>query len=183
MWIALDIGVLHLGIVLMDHHDSLTLRDFDCVDITKCTHHRIAASDCKLHHTACAYDRVSHFIQEWQPLFDQAELVFIEQQPPTGLKDIEQLFVSFVRDKVIMISPVALHHHFQMQHLSYDQRKQFSCNKALQYCQPNLQKWFSLPRTHDVADAILMCYFHYERMKPKPSHVADAMAFLESFRF
>ena len=69
---------------------------------------------CKLYHTRALSDRLDHFFAYYGYMLDIAWKIFIEQQPPGGLTDVEQLIFKKYRDKSILVNPNSMHKYFNM---------------------------------------------------------------------
>ena len=57
-----------------------------------------------------------------------------------------------------MISPLSMHQHFGLGHLTYEQRKQRTEFIASKYIN-NFQNYDQLTRKHDIADALCMILY------------------------
>ena len=104
-------------------------------------------------------DLVPLFVEDHQDIFDAAEKILIERQPPGGFTNIEILLHYMFKDKVSLISPVSMHTHFGMRHLDYDQRKERTVSIAEKYIEDDIP----YERKHDIADAL--CMIIYDNFK------------------
>ena len=98
---------------------------------------------------------ISLFVDDYKDVFKEAEVILIERQPPGGLTNVETLLHYIFMDKVKLISPLSVHRHFGMTHLTYEQRKERSVSIASKYI-----KDIPYERQHDIADALCMI-IHY----------------------
>jgi len=173
IFIGVDIGYYNMGLVRCKT-DPLEVTWCNKVDITNYTHTRVSFCDCQLHHTHEMGDYVLHFIQEHRWLFDEADKIFIERQPPGGFGAIESLLFVTFREKVELINPNSLHKHLGIGHLDYVRRKEETIKKATPYLSHihNYNKNF---RKHDMADALCMCL--YKLPKPKRGPVTPVQDF------
>nr|UDO48091.1 hypothetical protein [Pandoravirus massiliensis] len=126
------------------------------------------------HETA---DLVAAFVVRWSPVLDACERVFIERQPPGGMRDIEQLLYAALGGaaRVSFLAPNSLHAHFRIgvRHGwgAYDRRKVRAETIAARYISANAtssaaEQWNTLgERRHDAADATLMAILVNERKR------------------
>lgn len=157
--LSIDIGLRHLGMsmsVLTEENVFKEVVWMDLVDITEFH----CLPNCGLHHSKTICDRVEHMLAEYKQVFDKANIILIEQQPPTGLVAVEQMIFSRYRDKAVLISPVAVHKHFFIRQLDYEQRKEASVRIASRYISEKfLEKLGSYERMHDISDSILFTLY------------------------
>ena len=118
--LSIDIGIINMGYVLIEL-DTETI-NFDVIhvdkyDITYFNHDTIKIDVCSLNHDYCLVDYVNHFIQEKQDLFDKADIILIERQPPTGITSVQDLIMARFRDKSRLISPRSVHTFHRMNKL------------------------------------------------------------------
>jgi len=185
--LSIDIGIVNLGYTLVEI-ENRELRVIECnrVDITQVQHNRVARCNCNLYHENCIPDYLDHFIQENQELFDGADKILIERQPPVGITNVQDLIFTRFRNKVQLISPNSVHKHFKMTRNDYDLRKQESVDITRSY----LKEFYNFEtneRQHDISDALLLVLYHFEKSHVEKSHVEkfkkqDDMDF-EKFRF
>ena len=164
--VSIDIGVINMGITkaFVDDDFNIIFMDAFKVDITRIRHNTVQACDCIIPHTNEVCDRVAHFIQEHEPLFDEADHVLIERQPPMGIKDVESLIMSRFRNKTKLISPNKMHKFFNIGKLSYDQRKLFTEEVADIHI-GHIHTYYNCTRRHDMADACCICLFFINSLK------------------
>lgn len=153
--LGVDIGFKNVGLILThcvrEKVEPLFVKKVD-LSHYKCT------SNCNLYHTNDLADLISHFVVQYKDIFDKADQIVIERQPPGGLKDVESLLYYIFRDKSILISPVSMHKHFGMGHLDYEGRKERTEQIASHYLKDDAY-FMNLERKHDIADALCMVLF------------------------
>lgn len=164
--LSIDIGIKHLGIsvtLLNDDYSIIEIIWIDLIDIQKFVHKDgPSKKDCKLGHTKTFCDWINHVFQENEMIFENADIILIERQPPMGLVGIEQLIFSRWRDKSILISPNSMHKHFNIGYYDYEQRKYQTEKIAKKYLDifSNMSKKFDMfERRHDISDSICMMLF------------------------
>jgi len=114
---------------------------------------------------------MEHVFVHYASIFEQADEILIEQQPPlTGLVHVEALIYSKYRSKALMVSPVAVQHHFHLPVRNYDAKKEAATAIAMPYLVAS-NIWDQvqlLSRVHDVGDALCLClYVTQKRQRAK----------------
>ena len=194
--LSVDIGIIHLGLCLALINNNYKLEkivDINLIDISHYTHNRYKRDECQLYHTKTIYDMVVHILSE-HPCFDEADIILIERQPPSGLVAIEQIIFGMYRDKAQLIAPNSVHKFLGIGHLDYDNRKIFSEKFAKKYLSQDQQdELMNYERAHDIGDAIEMLVFwtnkkHLEKLKKDRYdrcnvEYKDIFEKLESFRY
>jgi len=170
--LSIDIGIRNLALVFCSINKDYTFKEivwFDLIDITT-FQHRDPWEECKLHHTKTMCDYLEHIFQMHSAIFDAADHILIERQPPQGLVSVEQLIFSKYRYKSELISPNAMHSWigWRRLNLDYDQRKDRSISYARQYLigveRDYLLEYFErYERKHDISDAICLFSFWLEQ--------------------
>lgn len=158
--ISIDIGYHNLGLVkaYIDETCEINIQDIFLIDLPKLPHRHVHRLDCKLFHTNELADLMAHFIQEYGYLLQEADKIYIERQPPTGLTNIETLLLFLYREKTELVSPNSMHKHFMIGHLEYEKRKERTIelsNKLLEH----FENYKDMTRKHDIADAVCMIIF------------------------
>ena len=178
--LSIDIGIINLGYVFAEIcQDIVKVLDCNRVDITIMRHRKVAWCDCRLHHDYCVPDYLDHFIQEQSDLFDQADIILIERQPPVGITNVQDLIFSRYRNKVKLISPNTVHKHFKMTRNDYDLRKIESEIITQSYLE-SFSNFTDNSRRHDISDAMLMIIYHSQTLpKFRKKNIKD----FEQFRF
>ena len=179
--LCIDPGVRNMGLALVAvSAGEFLLQAASCTDITifPCT-----GTKCSLRHEAMMTDWVLHFIQANQKLFDAADVILLERQPPCGFRCCEQLLFSQFRDKVQLIHPRSLHCFFSMSKLSYDGRKLHSVRLGERYYRRNdiLATALQKTRAHDICDAMLMAVYYTKTRAQKA--VRDVTLDVETANF
>lgn len=184
---SVDIGMLNLALVVAEVDVSTQtlcqIEQVEQINLTELKHQRVEYKQCLLNHTRDTVDRVDHFLQEYQPLLSRVDFFLIERQPLHGLKDIEQLLYSRWRHISELRSPNAMHKHFRISHLDYDQRKVETVKLAQPYIDSD-HEWHKWERKHDVADAVCQLLFWLKtrpRMIMTPVQKQDMNGFFEKF--
>lgn len=163
--LSIDIGIKHLGLSysLVDNdYKFKTILWLNLIDITVFD----CLPDCKLFHSKTLCDRIAHVIHRYNNIFNSADVILIEQQPPQGITALEQIIFSIYREKAILISPVAVHNYFNMRNFDYETRKKISVKIASKYISENFGSLFdSYPRKHDISDTILFILYWCNNMR------------------
>jgi len=111
---------------------------------------------------------ITHLVDSMMPLFQSTDVFLLEQQPPLGLKHIEQCLYMLIKNcfrkkhakgrHVRLISTRAMHSFFAMSK-DYEQRKVESIRLATPYLRTH-EQFINKVRKHDMSDAtILILYF------------------------
>ena len=202
--LSIDIGILNLGYVYSklgiekginipknklkkDYYDVCNTTDIeiiscDRVDITNFKHSKVKFCDCLLHHDYCIPDYIDHFIQEYSEVFNEADLILIERQPPVGITNVQDLIFSRFRNKVELVSPNKIHKFFRMSK-DYSRRKEESQHISEKYLN-NFTKYNNNIRKHDISDAMLMIIWYYSNNIPNANiQIAESNIDFEQFRF
>jgi len=159
--LAIDIGYNNMGIVLAECHGTKIN-----VEYLK----KVNLEDYKYIKSNDIVDLVPLFIDEHKYIFDTADKILIERQPPGGFTNVEVLIHYMYKDRVILISPNSIHSHFGIRHLTYDERKVRLTNIATRH----LTQEIPYERKHDIADAI--CMIEYYNFK-------NSVHFFDRFRY
>lgn len=176
--IAIDVGIVNLALIKAKVDDTLwTIHEImfaQVIDLTSLRHDRVPSQECKLHHSNDIYDRIQHFLQEYQYVFEDEsiETILIERQPLGGLCHVEQLLFGHFREKAKLISPNAMHRFFHINHLSYEARKEQTTKITKAWLEPF---WQNRERVHDLADAlcIMLYYLHTQHTEQKQKQKHD----------
>jgi hypothetical protein len=184
--LSIDVGIINLGytyselkISIPNHSSKYKARKYnndyklnlenlkknivilDCnrVDITNMKHNRVCSSVCTLRHDRCIPDYIDHLVQEI-PFFEECDVLLIEQQPPQGIQNVQDLLFKQFRHKVCLVSPNSIHKYFQLPG-DYLERKERS-EKIAETFLSNFSKFTTNDRKHDISDALLMTIFYYK---------------------
>lgn len=198
--LSIDIGIVNLGYVFVETDGVLNIvKACNRVDITHVQHARVSRCNCTLYHDNCIPDYLDHFIQEHQNLFDDADEILLERQPPVGITNVQDLLFTRFRNKVKLISPNSVHKHFKMTRNDYELRKQQSVTITNEYLK-DFFNFESNTRQHDISDAMLMILYYTQKcdlietlketLKKPEKSIMDfeifrfhAQPFFEQFRF
>jgi hypothetical protein len=146
--LSIDIGFHNLGLVLASWSRKNEPLE---VEIAK----KISLEDYKY---IAPSNEIAHlvplFVDAHKILFQSADVILIERQPPGGFTNIQTLLHYMFIDKVILVNPVSMHTHFGMGHLNYEQRKERVESIASRYVTIEEE------RKHDIADALCMILYY-----------------------
>lgn len=112
---SIDVGHSNLGMVVARVNREWTLRKiefFRKINLANLPHDAVSWEECELEHSNECSDRIDHFIQEYRTWFEESDVLLIERQPITGLKDVEQLLFKAHRKKAVLMSPNSMHVYF-----------------------------------------------------------------------
>ena len=190
--VAIDIGILHLGIAYAILNSFPFFFDFvvegiALVNLTKIIndHHKlmnVTKASCSLYHTNSLTDRLEHFFQAYSDILDSADEILIEYQPIQGLTAVFELIFSKYRHKVTIVYPISVHKHFGMTKGDYEKRKEESQEiasrcKMKDACRQEFDRLVleakrneektseTGERAHDVSDAIIMLLYELEKRR------------------
>ena len=170
--LSIDVGVLNLGISVGLIDKEFNLKEIayvDLIDITKFTHEReLEGKKCKLRHTKSIADWMEHIFHEHLPLFQEANYILVERQPPSGLVAIEQLIYYRWRDKCHIISPRSMHKYYDIGHFEYEQRKEktmYLATNLYNWHQRAIERYEKFERKHDITDSVCLMAFWLNKNK------------------
>jgi hypothetical protein len=193
--LSIDIGITNLGYVYGEYtfdpkvnklnlnslkNNLIKIISCDRIDITNVKHSKVPFCDCKLHHDYCIPDYLDHFIQEHLEVFENADKIIIERQPPVGITNVQDLLFTKFRSKVLLISPNSIHKYFNMSK-DYSTRKEESEKIAVYYLS-GMKRYLNNIRKHDIADALLMILYHYSTELDLIKSVNSSIIDFEKFR-
>ena len=147
--LAIDVGYHNIGVCFADCSSGFV--NVELIKKVSLEEYKFAVDSSEL------VDLVPAFCEAHEILFDTADVVLVERQPPKGLKAIEVLLHFMYKSKVVLVSPTSLHTHFGMAHLNYDQRKERVEKIASHYVKDLPCPW---ERKHDIADAVCMVVYY-----------------------
>jgi hypothetical protein len=119
------------------------------------------------------------FINSYDELFYNANLILIERQPPVGLTNIQDVIAYNYSSKVKIICPRSMHKHFMISNLNYELRKKNTIKIADSYLE-NFDIYKENMRKHDLADALCLGLYYFQINKKIENKLNN---FLESFEF
>ena len=150
--LAIDIGYHNMGLVLAEAGKGPKIE----VEFIK----KVSLEDYKYIYSNDIVDLVPLFVDAHKHIFEAADTILIERQPPGGFTNIEVLLHYMFKDKVILVSPVSMHTHFGMRHLNYEERKERTVSIADKYIDGEIP----YERKHDIADALCMIVYYNFRV-------------------
>lgn len=165
--LAIDIGIRNLALTLctMDsEYNFIDIVGVDLVDITTFPH-KEDEENCKLKHTKTFADWLEHIFEYYDIVFENADHILLEKQPPTGIVGIEQLLFYKYRHKAILISPNSMHKYLHIGHLDYEQRKIETMKIFVKHVRliNVIEDYNSFERKHDIADAFCLAKFWLDK--------------------
>ena len=163
VYLSFDIGITNLAFVKaqvnVEENQIISVLQAECVNISELRHKRVSRESCQLHHSRDVYDKIQHFLQEYAPMFAEVDHILIERQPLGGLVHVEQLLYGQFRSKARLVSPNAMHKHYEINDLNYEGRKEETTRMAAPYLEGVVADWNEKERLHDMADAL--CLLRY----------------------
>ena len=160
--LAIDIGYHNMGLVLAEAGKGPKVD----VEFIK----KVSLGDYKYIYSNDIVDLVPLFVDAHKHIFEAADTILIERQPPGGFTNIEVLLHYMFKDKVVLVSPVSMHTHFGMRHLNYEERKERTVSIADKYIDGEIP----YERKHDIADALCMIIYYNFKV---------SVHFFDRFRF
>lgn len=173
--VSVDIGYSNMALVEL----TTDFKDFTVNNI-----HKINLSN---FNETEVYLSMIKFISEYKNLFNNADLILIERQPPQGLTNIQDILAYNFSSKVKLICPRSMHKHFSISKLEYNLRKQHTVKITSKYLK-NFLVFENESRKHDIADAFCLALYYIEKNK-KPEVVVpetipdDLEEFFNSFKY
>ena len=184
---SLDVGIVNLAVIFVELNDTtldvIRIIYVANVNSTVFEHNVVSQDKCNLGHMKTTTDRLTHFVQERQYMFDMCSHILIERQPPCGHTDVEQILFFMFRDKAVLVSPNAMHKFFKISNRSYETRKYMTVLIANSFLsQEQFPEYHTLERKHDIADALclLLFWIHTQREQQamkRPSPPPPPLAF------
>lgn len=103
-------------------------------------------------------DGLLRILDVHKDLFSLADVVLVERQPPGGILSIQAVLYAIFRGKVKLMSPNAMHKHFKMTDMDYEERKTEVDRIVTQDLWPKVSRdaqkaYVKSTRRHDMADA------------------------------
>ena len=205
--VGIDPGIVHLGLAWVEFCDlKIVCKGASCVNLKEACdpslHKNVPYSLCKLGHSSHLHDRICHFFQEWQEMFEQADLILVEAQPFKSAGYPFELMMRHVwGSKCTFVAPQTLHAYFGTGKLSYDDRKDKNEELVEAWLGEHgaTRLWDTIKaerRQHDCADAFLLIKHYLDpfMLTPKPKIIVksrffytndcqDFDSFLEKFRY
>lgn len=120
-------------------------------------------------------DKVDRFLWHYRSLLDKANNIFIERQPFSGIKVVEQLIYKAYKSKAILVSPNSMHAYYgtNTSHgYDYKKRKIHAIEQASiwieKFGSPCAQKQWKLldgSKLDDVSDTICMSKYVFHKIR------------------
>jgi hypothetical protein len=173
--VSVDVGYSNMAIVEL----TTDFKDFTVNNVYKINLSNFNETE--------VYLSMIKFISEYKKLFDNADLILIERQPPQGLTNIQDILAFNFSSKVKLICPRSMHKHFLISKLDYDSRKQHTVKITSKYLK-NFLIFDNESRKHDIADAFCLALYYIEKNKkleilepePIPENLEE---FFNSFKY
>ena len=169
--LSIDVGILNLGLSVIEYNDQFEFEKILGIELLNITdfYHPPTITTCKLNHSKSFADWMDHIFYYYNSIFSTVDMIIIERQPPTGLVAIEQLIFSKFRNKSELISPNSMHKHFNINYLTYDNRKLSTENisrKYLMSSEPIIYSQFeNMERKHDISDSICQAIYWLDKKR------------------
>lgn len=170
--VSIDIGYSNMAIVeLITDFKDFTVNSVHKIDLSNFNEREV-------------YMTMIKFISEYKELFNSADLILIERQPPQGLTNIQDILAYNFSSKVKLICPRSMHKHFMISKLDYEARKQQTIKITSKYLK-NCLVFENESRKHDIADAFCLALYYIEKnKKPEVVDIPDNLEdFFNSFRY
>ncbi len=152
--VSIDPGTRNLGLAVFEdgvltHFDSYDL--FDYVSKKKRTD----------------YSYVVHeFIKKSPKIFNNINVLLIENQMKAKFKVIAHSFRCFFFSQAIKISPLAVRKYFKISHSNYKKNKKASIHFVQKFLTKTHLKRFQIHKKQDdVSDAIIMIQYYLKKLK------------------
>lgn len=153
--LSIDVGITNMGVVM-----SKVSMDYRLIKVTECKRVDISKIYCEeisQTHMNRLSGKMRHFLHKYKHLFESADFILCEQQPPNGLIVIQEILV-FAYPDIILVSPRSVHCFLEIQNLDYDQRKIATTKSATKWLSSFLD-FENNTRKHDMADALCILKF------------------------
>ena len=161
--IGIDVGYTNMGLVSVNIDDDFNIEP---IFVKRINLKNVRCPCTDIPHTNEVGDLVAHFVHVYRELFDDADTILMERQPPGGLTNVEALLFYIFRQKIILISPNSLQKHFRINFYSYDRRKV----EIEKMATPHLEifdNFSNQVRKHDMADALCLIIYYIDDDKKK----------------
>lgn len=170
--LGLDVGFYHMGLVGCEVSESFELIKVDYCKLVDITNFKCDKKVCELYHDRCIADYMSHVFVNYYEIFDKADYIVIERQPPMGLVAVQELLRFRFRSKSILISPNSMHAHNLMSDLNYEERK-VRVIKITENLLNKFESFNNCKRQHDLSDAL--CILKYFLFKKNNKYIENKM--------
>lgn len=173
--VSIDIGYSNMAIVeLTTDFENFTVNNIHKINLYNFNETEV-------------YKSMIKFIAEYKELFNTADLILIERQPPQGLTNIQDILAYNFSSKVKLICPRSMHKHFLISKLDYVSRKQHTIKITSKYLK-DFVVFDNESRKHDIADAFCLALYYIEKNKKESIVVPDSIPdnleeFFNSFKY
>ena len=170
---SIDVGISNLGIslskvLLRPNFTLLKVVACDTLNLPRITSRVCKRGQCVQYRDRSFSHHVRHFLEEYRKkYFDKAAIILVERQPATVYTAIEQIIQYTFPEKVLLQSPMSLHHWMGTVGLSRQEKKAESMRRAAPYVS-ELPGFVNLKQhKHDLADAVTYTLYYLEQEKAK----------------
>jgi hypothetical protein len=173
--LSVDIGLIHLALVGVNLPENYIDREeviiddevyfCELIDITQLIN-ECDRDTCKLYHDKIICDYMSHLFEKYAEVFNDADKILIERQPPMGFVAVQELIMFKYRNKSKLISPNAMLSYFGILHFDYEVRKTHTESIAMDYLS-GVKMFMFNERRHDMADAFCMIFYFVKDKKER----------------
>lgn len=124
------------------------------------------------------------FIDKYSFVFDKANIILVERQPPQGLTNIQDILAFNYSQKVKLICPRSIHKYFMISKFDYDLRKKYTVNITNEHLK-DYKDYTKEERKHDIADAFCQALYYIQTNKPiiKTRLPDNLENFFDSFKY
>lgn len=171
--ISIDIGYSNLAFIEL----KTNFIDFKVIGIHKVNLKNFEESQVHL--------AMKKFINEYASIFDKADTILIERQPPQGLTNIQDILAYKYSSKVKLICPRTIHKYFYISKLDYNSRK-VKTEKISNIHLKEFTEYTNEDRKHDIADAFCQALYYIHVNKPEiveKKIPEDLINFFDSFKY
>lgn len=161
--VGIDVGYSNLGLVSVNVDSEFNIEP---TFVKRVNLANVCCRCTDVPHTNEVGDLVAHFIHVYRYLFDDADVILMERQPPGGLTNVEAVLFYVFRSKIVLISPNSLQKHFGINFYEYERRKVEIEKLATPYLD-TFPNFTGQVRKHDMADAFCLVLFYIADDKKK----------------
>lgn len=168
--ISFDIGYLNMAFVEVetDFDKIINVKNFHKINLHKFNENEVHNSMIK-------------FIFNYENILENADIILIERQPPTGLNNIQDILAFKYSSKIKLISPRSMHKYFNITKLNYENRKNYTERLSREYLE-KFTEYNILERKHDISDAFCICLYYIKINKIVKSTIPTNLdVFFNSF--
>jgi hypothetical protein len=173
--LSVDIGLIHLALVGVNLSEDYIDREeiiideevyfCELINITQLIN-ECDRDNCKLCHDKIICDYMSHLFEKYAEVFNDADKILIERQPPMGFVAVQELIMFKYRNKSKLISPNAMLKYLGILKFDYEVRKKYTERIAMDYLS-GVKMFMFNERRHDMADAFCMIFYFVKDKKER----------------